>query len=77
MCDLIKCQTDRLLGLDVSYNSCKVLTVYGVYMPFNSGAASQTQLYNVMIEDSSGQTPYLVMGDMNTELSMKVTLHNN
>ena len=82
--DLVKCESDRLLGLNVSYNGCKVLTVYGVCMPYNSGAASQTQLYidtlnqlSVMIEESSGQTPYLVMGDMDTELSMKVTLHKN
>ena len=78
--DLMKCESARLLGLNASYNGCKVLTVYGVYMPYNSGAASQTQLYidtlnqlSVMIEESSGQTPYLVMGDMNTELSMSHT----
>ena len=39
----IKYDSDRLMGLDVSYNSCKVLTAYGVYMPDNSGIASQTQ----------------------------------
>ena len=34
--DEIKCDSDRLMGLDVSYNGCKVLKVYGVYMPYNN-----------------------------------------
>ena len=82
--DEIKCDSDRVLGLDVSYNACKVLTVYGVYTLYNNGTASQTELYidtlnrlSAIIEESSGQAPYLVLGDMNTELSNKATLNKN
>ena len=80
--DEIKCDSDRVMGLDVSDNGCNVLTVYGVHMPYNNGTASQTQLYidtlnqlSAIIEESSGQAPYLVLGDMNTELSNKATLN--
>ena len=72
------------MGLDVSYNGCKVSAVYGVYMPYNNGTASQTQLYidtlnqlSAIIEESSGQVPYIVLGDMNTELTNKATLNKN
>ena len=82
--DEIKCDSDRLMGLDVSYNGCKVLKVYGVYMPYNNGTASQTQLYidtlnqlSSIIEENSDQAPYMVLGDMNTELSNKATLNKN
>ena len=56
----------------------------GAYMPYNNGTASQTQLYidtldqlSAIIEESSGQAPYMVLGDMNTELSNKATLNKN
>ena len=45
-----------------------------------SDAALHRYAFNqlsVMIEESSGQTPYMVMGDVNTELSIKVILHKN
>ena len=82
--DQIKCDSDRVMGLDVSYHGCKVATVYGVYMPNNSGTTSRTQLYidplnqpSAIIEVSSGHAPYLVLGDMNTELSNNATLNKN
>ena len=82
--DEIKCDSDRVMGLDISYNGCKVITVCGVYMPYNNGTATQTQLYidtlnqlSAIIEVSSGQAPYMVLGDMNTELSNKATLNKN
>ena len=31
-CDEIECDSDRVMGVDVSYNGCNVLTVYGVYI---------------------------------------------
>ena len=72
------------MGMDVSYHGCKVVTVYGVYMPNNSGTTSRTQLYidplnqpSAKIEVSSGHAPYLVLGDMNTELSDNATLNKN
>ena len=77
-------KSSAIQTVDVSYNGCKVLTVYGVYMPYNSGTASQTELYidtlnqlSTIIEESSGQAPYVVLGDMNTELSNKATLNEN
>ena len=53
-----------------------------MYMPYNSGTASQTQLYTLnqlsaIIEESSGQAPYMVLGDMNTELLNNATLNKN
>ena len=81
--DEIKCDSDRVMGLDVSYDGCKVLSVYDVYMLYNNGTASQTQLctlinqLSAIIEESSGQAPYMVLGDMNTELSNKATLNKN
>ena len=78
--DQIKCDSDRVMGMDISYTSCIVLTVYGVYA-YNSVAPSQPQIYidtlnqpSAMFEESSGQGPYLVLGDMSTELSNKATL---
>ena len=80
----INCESDRLHGLEVMFRGSKVLTVYGVYMPYNNNTPNQTELYmdtlhqlSLMIEETSGPTPFCVVGDMNAELPVKATMQQN
>ena len=80
----INCESDRLHGLEVMFRGSKVLTVYGVYMPYNNNTPNQTELYmdplhqlSLMIEETSGPTPFCVVGDMNAELPVKATMQHN
>jgi len=82
--DTLQCESDRLIGLEVNYHGTKVLTIYGAYMPYHNGSARQTELYmstlnelDILIEETSGPAPFLVMGDMNTELPMSAQLRAN
>ena len=38
----INCESERLPGLEVMFRGSKVLTVYGVYMPYNNDKRSST-----------------------------------
>ena len=69
--DEIKCDSDRVMGLDFSYNGCKVLTVYGVYMPYNNRTASQTQLYIDTECDNSSSSSY----ELQHALHMRSIMH--
>ena len=53
-------------------------------MPYNNNTPNQTELYmdtlhqlSLMIEETSGPTPFCVVGDMNAELPVKATMQQN
>ena len=58
--------------------------MYGACVPYNSNTASQSELYmetldvlSQSIESTAGNTPYLVLGDMNAELPRGNVLEKN
>ena len=53
-------------------------------MPYHNNTSNQTELYmdtlhqlSLMIEETSGPTPFCVVGDMNAELPVKATMQQN
>ena len=53
-------------------------------MPYNNNTHNQTELYmdtlhqlSLMIEETSGPTPFCVVGDMNAELPVKARMQQN
>ena len=82
----VQCTSDRLMGLHVYFGKSrtKTTTLYGAYMPYNNNTASQSELYmetldvlSQLIENTAGNTPYLVIGDMNAELPQGHDLEKN
>ena len=82
----VQCTSDRLMGLHVyvGKSRTKATTIYGVYMPYNNNTACQSELYmetlyvlSQFIESTAGNTPYLVIGDMNAELLQGHVLDKN
>ena len=82
----VQCTSDRLLGLHayVGKSRTKTTTLYGAYMPYNNTTASQSELYmetldvlSQLIENTAVNTPYLVIWDMNAELSQGHVLEKN
>ena len=82
----VQCTSDRLMGLHVCVGKSrnKATTIYGAYMPYNNITASQSELYmetldvlSQSIDNTAGNRPYLVIGDMNAELPQGQLLGKN
>ena len=80
---LLKLDSDRLAGMEVIVNGTKRLTLFGVYLPYFNGTADQVELLCETLDelqihiDSMDPGPFLILGDMNTELPGSTRLIKN
>ena len=72
---VIDYKSDRLHGLQVIVKGNMVLSVIGVYLPFNDSTLGNTELFidilenlQCIIDQCDNQAPIIVMGDTNTVL---------
>ena len=80
----IECSSDRLCGVQVSINGVSVMSVFGVYLPYNKNTLSQSEEYLETLDELQGlinncdkNVPIIIMGDMNTSLPQNITLQKN
>ena len=73
----IKCESDRISGIQLTANGKIILTIIGVYLPYFNGKAEQAALYSETLEqvqsllDTLEPSPTLFMSDMNAGLSQQ------
>ena len=80
---LIDCDSERLYGLQIAANGEVLLTIYGVYMPYDNHSSTQLELYidtidklQAMMKSNNGNDsiPVIIVGDMNTRLPQALEL---
>ena len=80
---IIECDSDRLYGIQVFKNQEMVMSVIGVYLPYEDGTKDQTELYINTLDqlqntlDNCGNAPTVIVGDMNTVLPEEEYLSDN
>ena len=71
---LLTLDSERLAGMEVLANGSRVLRLFGVYLPYYNGKADQVELLCETLDklqhyiDEIDPCPFLILGDMNTEL---------
>ena len=80
---VVECDSDRICCIRVIKNQKILLTLIGVYLPFDNHTVTQTELYievldqiKCLIQDANDSGPTLIMGDMNTALPQQVALQD-
>ena len=79
-----ECDSDRLCGLHVFKNKEPVLTIYGIYLPFDDHTTDTMESYmeildklQCLIDSSAAKAPVIITGDMNTCLPQVKTMARN
>ena len=80
----MQCDSDRVLGLQISVNQHRVLSLIGVYLSCDSHGAQHMELYlntidhmQNMIENCPSVCLTFLMGDFNTVLPEAETIPEN
>ena len=66
--------SDRVMGFQIIANQSVQLYLIGVYLPYDNGTISQTELYMETLEylkcmvDMCNDAPMVILGDLNTSL---------
>ena len=75
------CESDRICADEVFVDQCVVLTVFGIYLPYNNHTQEQMDLYietldllQCLLETASMKGPTVIVADMNTTLPQMETL---
>ena len=73
--------SDRICALKVYQAEKLILTVYGLYMPYNNHCAQQLECYleildklQSLLDSNDNGVPVVIVGDMNTSLPNSRTL---
>ena len=82
--DKIECDSDRICGIKVFRENKLVLTVFGLYLPYNDNSVNSMDIYlesldkvQCLIDDCDSEAPVILIGDMNTSLPRTQFLTNN
>jgi exonuclease III len=75
----VLCESDRLCGVEIIASQKPVLTEFGAYLPHDSHKGGMELYLETLHElqgliDKCGTSPYMVLGDFNTQLPMAKTL---
>ena len=82
--NIIEFETDRIYGIKLIVSETVVLTVFGVYMPYENYSYEQMESYletldklQIMLDKDTGKnnSPVIIVGDLNTRLPQSPNLN--
>jgi hypothetical protein len=78
------CDSERICALKVYKSQCHILTLFGVYLPYEKNTTEQMECYmdnldklQGLVNGSDPNVPVIILGDMNTMLPQSETLTTN
>lgn len=79
----IKCENDRISGMQLINGGTVILNIFGIYLPYYDGTTRCTCLYSETLNDLQAmiditeQSPIMIVGDSNTSLPKNKYLRSN
>ena len=78
----VQCDFDKIIGMKIIVNQITILTVFGLYLPYDDHSNEQLELYIETIDRlhdlmDNTNSPVIVLGDMNTVLPQSTMLSYN
>ena len=82
--NMINCESDRMSCIQILKNGKVVLSILGVYLPYDNSSKEHTELFidildniSCILDKYSHEAPLVIVGDMNTVLPQAHALSDN